>query len=172
MRKTGIIIVLILSMLCSACTGVSKQPEDEKVPSDFYFRLTWGCYGNSSYDSATGKLVKTKDATNPEDYVTSYFLTEEEKEEIYELIQKLDVDKYPECYNPHDNLMSSPTMTLILVVCEDGEEKMIAAKDIALSFDADNLKGQNFLDTCKGVRDILLETKEWKALPEYEFLYD
>ena len=85
----------------------------------FSFNLTWGCYGVSSYDSETGILVKTNDATNPEEYVTTYYLTEEEKKQI-----------------------------------------------------CDNVKGQKFLYTCKMIQDILVETEEWKELPEYEFLYD
>lgn len=172
MRKTCIIIALIVSMLCSACTGVSKQPEDEEVPSDFNFRLTWGCYGISSYDSETGELVKTKDATHPEDYITNYKLTDEELEEIYDLIEELDVETYPDYYNPNEGEMSSPTMTLILVVNTGDGEKMIAAKDIAISYNSKDRKGQKFLDACKTIRDILIETKEWKVLPEYEFLYD
>ena len=45
---------------------------------DYSFSLTWNTFGISSYDSKTGKLVKTKDAPNPEDYITTHFLTAEE----------------------------------------------------------------------------------------------
>ena len=173
MKKIGTVIVVLLVMLCTACTqNTIKTGKVEEMPKDFSFRLTWNCYGVSSYDSATGKLVKTTDATNPEDYVTYYYLTDEEKQEIYELIEKLHVDKYPDTYNPHDNLMSSPSWTIILTVCENGEEKTIEARDIAMEKHADNIKGQRFLDTCLGIRDILVETDEWEALPDYEVLYE
>lgn len=139
----------------------------------FSFNLTWGCYGISSYDSETGILVKTNDATNPEEYVTTYYLTEEEKKQIYNLITDLDMEKYPDEYNPHnDGVMSSPSMTLVLSVKNGDFQKTIMAEDIALTYECDNVKGQKFLYTCKMIQDILVETEEWKELPEYEFFYD
>lgn len=139
---------------------------------NFSFRLTWNCYGVSSYDSKTGKLVKTTDATHPEDYVTEAFLTDEQLSEIYNLVSDMNVNSYPDEYNPHDGLASSPPMTLILSVNVGGTEKTISAKTIAISFDSGNEKGQTFLTTCKTIIDMLESTEEWKALPEYEFFYD
>lgn len=135
--------------------------------------LTWGCYGISSYDSTTGKLVKTTDATNPEEYITTYQLTKEQYSYIGKLIKGLDIASYPDSYNPHgDGLASSPPMTLILSVKTDGLEKTVTASTIVALFESKNPKGQKFLDVCKGIRDILTATDEWKALPEYEFFYD
>ena len=139
----------------------------------FTFSLTWGCYGISSYDSKTGRLVKTTDATNPEDYVTTYWLTAEQKQEIYDLILDLDVTAYPDSYDPHpDGLASNPSMTLILSVSTGAVQKTITAANIAMSYQSDSRKGQEFLNVCKAIEDILTETKEWRALPEYEFFYD
>ena len=102
----------------------------------FSFNLTWGCYGISSYDSETGILVKTNDATNPEEYVTTYYLTEEEKKQIYNLIEDLDMEKYPDEYNPHNGgIMSSPSMTLVLSVKNGDFQKTIMAEDIALTYE-------------------------------------
>ncbi len=139
----------------------------------FSFSLTWGCYGISSYDSATGQLVKTTDATHPEDYKTTYQLTEAQKKEIYDLIDGLDVTKYPDAYDPHgEDVHSSPSMTLILSVSTDQIQKTITAEEIAMTYHSDDPAGQEFLDVCKAIEDILTETKAWKALPEYEFYYD
>ncbi len=140
---------------------------------NFNFSLTWGCYGISSYDSITGKLVKTTDATRPKDYITTYKLTADERARIYELICELDVTSYPDNYNPHgDGLASSPPMTLILNVTDGTVYKKIRAVDIAASYRSDDPKGQKFLSTCREIVDILTETEEWKALPDYEFYYD
>ena len=140
---------------------------------DFTFSLTWGCYGISSYDSKTGRLVKTADATNPEDYVTTYWLTAEQKQAIFDLIFDLDATAYPDTYDPHTNgLASDPSMTLILSVSAGAVQKTITAANIAMSYRSDNREGQKFLDVCKAIEDILTETEEWKALPEYEFFYD
>jgi len=139
----------------------------------FSFSLTWGCYGISSYDSETGKLVKTKDATNPEDYITTYYLTNDQKQKIYDLISDLDVTAYPDTYDPHPRgFASKPSMTLILSVKNGTVKKTITAEDIALTYESDDIEGQRFLSICKAISDILTETDEWKSLPEYEFFYD
>jgi len=142
------------------------------VPDNLSFSLTWNTYGISSYDSATGKLVKTTDATNPEDYVTTLELDGTQLFEIWELLWELDIETYPDEYNPHGGLASSPSMTLILTLRDGDKVKTVRAENIALSYESDDPKGQKFLDTCKGIRDILIATEEWKALPEYEFFYD
>jgi len=142
------------------------------VPDNLSFSLTWNTYGISSYDSATGKLVKTTDATNPEDYITTLQLDGTQLFEIWELLWELDIETYPDEYNPHGGLASSPSMTLILTLREGDKVKTVRAEDIALSYESDDPKGQKFLDTCKAIRDILTATEEWKALPEYEFFYD
>lgn len=143
------------------------------VPDNLSFSLTWNTYGISSYDSATGKLVKTTDATNPEDYVTTLQLDGTQLFEIWELLWELDIETYPDEYDPQGGELSSdPSMTLILTLREGDKVKTVRAENIALSYESDDPKGQKFLDTCKAIRDILTATEEWKALPEYEFFYD
>ncbi len=144
----------------------------ETFESDFEFYLTWGTYGYSSYDSKTGTLIKSKDATKPKDYTTNLKLTEQQYSAIWKLINNLDIESYPDEYNPHENGVSTPYMTLILSVKTDEFEKTVTVKETVLSYETKNKKGQKFLDVCKGIRDILMETDEWKSLPEYEFLYD
>ena len=168
MKKILLVLGLCVSIFLSACT----QGKVEKEPEEFSFKLTWNTYGVSSYDSETGKLVKTTDATHPEDYVTEYFLTEEELDEIYKLIAALDMESSPKEYDPFKGEMSEPSQTLILEVCIDGEEMIIKAEDISLSDNAGNKKGQRFLDVCDTISGMLMDTKEWEALPEYEFLYE
>lgn len=139
---------------------------------NFSFSLTWNCYGVSSYDSETGKLVKTTDATNPEDYITTYHLTDAQKQQIYEMIKDLDITSYPDEYNPDEYGTSIPSMNLILSVKTDDIDKTVTAKETVLSYQANNAKEQKLMDVCESIRDILTETEEWKALPDYEFLYD
>ena len=168
MKKIVLALGLCVVMFLSACA----QEKAEKEPEEFSFKLTWNVFGVSSYDSETGELIKTSDATHPEDYITSCFLTEEEMDEIYKLIMDLDMESYPEEYDPFKGEMSAPSQTLILEVCLDGEEMIIKAEDISLSDRAGNRKGQKFLDTCKAISRMLMETEEWQVLPEYEFLYE
>ena len=154
--------------------GISRYLEAffQAIPEDFSFALTWGTFGISSFDSQTGKLVKTTDATNPSDYVTNYQLTEEEKAYIfYDLIYPLNVDSYPVMYDP-GNGMSTPSRTLILTVRMNGTEKIIKAEDISVFDATEDKKGQAFLSVCKSISDLLKATEEWKALPDYEVIYE
>ncbi|MBE6608913.1 MAG: hypothetical protein E7633_10220 [Ruminococcaceae bacterium] len=150
-----------------------EYPNTTDVPESLSFSLTWNTYGISSYDSATGKLVKTTDATNPEDYITTLKLDGTQLFAIWELLWELDIETYPDEYDPQGGELSSdPSMTLILTLRDGDKVKTVRAEDIALTYESNDPKGQKFLDTCKGIRDILTATEEWKALPEYEFFYD
>ncbi len=163
-----ILAALLLTLIFIAgCFSESPEPL-----TDYSFSLTWGTYGISSYDSKTGRLVKTTDATKPEDYVTTLILTEEQKAEIGAILAELEFNEYPEVYNPNSALASEPPMSLILTVQTGVTAYRIAAEDIAQEFESDHKQGQAFLDCCRGIIEILTESEEWKALPEYEFLYD
>ena len=65
----------------------NNTPTD--TADNFSFSLVWGCYGISSYDSETGQLIKTTHATTPADYITTYHLTKAQKQQIFNLINKV-----------------------------------------------------------------------------------
>lgn len=151
--------------------GSAEIPDIGSVDS-FSFSLSWDYNGISHYDSATGELVKTRDATNPDEYVTTYKLTKEQKQDVYNQIAYLDITSYPDQYDPHgDGLVSNPSMTLVLSVKTDKLEKTVRAANVPLTYESSDGDGQRFLITCKNIIDILTETEEWKALPDYEFFY-
>jgi len=169
------LLIVFFALVCMlSIVGCAAHQSDGKttaVPEDFAFALTWNCYGISSYDSQTGRLVKTTDATNPDDYVTYYRLSEQDKAYIYDLIASLDIDAYPEVYDPQ-NGMSKPSMTLILTVYRNGTQKTVRAANIALSFTSEDEKGQAFLSVCEEISNRLTATAEWASLPDYEKLYE
>ena len=140
-------------------------------PTEFSFSLTWGTFGISSYDSETGNLVKTKNAPNPAEYITTYHLTTEEKMQIREILIDLDILSYPDVYNPTEGNGSSPSQMLILNVRSETVNHTITAVDVAYS-EGTSPRGQKFMDACKRIGDILMATDEWKALPDYPYLYD
>ena len=169
MRKSLCVMCAALGVaLCLA--GCGKKTE--KVPEGFSFALTWNAYGVSSYDSATGKLVKTTDATHPEDYVTEYHMTEQELAQIWQLICGLKPETYPVAYDPAPDWHSEPPETLILTVRRSEGEKTIAARNVAFAPGGIDEKGKKFLDTCRAIEDILTGTDAWQALPEYEHFYE
>ena len=164
MKKTALALSLLLAAACllTACAS-------GKAPEDFSFALTWNCYGVSSYDSATGKLVKTTDATHPEDYMTEYQLTAAERRQVWQLLRKLDVDSYPDEYDT--GLMSKPPCVLILTVRTAAGEKTIRAQGEPFVDTARDEKGQAFLDACRTIEELLYATEAWQALPDYEHYY-
>ena len=144
---------------------------DNMIVTDFSFSLTWGTYGISSYDSATGRLIKTSDVGNNEDYETTHFLTAQEKVRIFAIIEQLNPYIYPDEYNPTEGIATVPYQNLILSVEMYDETKTITAKQVA--FDkATSPEGKRFMDACKKIVDILKNTDEWKSLPDYPYLYD
>lgn len=169
-RLTAAVLALFFIFSMAGCGTQEPVGNSAVVPEDFAFALTWNCYGISSYDSQTGKLVKTTDATNPDDYVTYYQLTDQDKEYIYNLIASLDFSSYPEIYDPQ-NGVSIPSMTLILTVHCNSIQKTIRAENIALSFISKNKKGQAFLSVCEAICNRLTATEQWEALPDYERFY-
>ncbi len=146
---------------------------DRMVAMEFDFSLSWGINGISSYDSKTGRLVKTDDVVDKENYETTHILTPQEKLQIFKIVQELNVYSYPDEYNPTEGKGSSPDETLILSVNfgEDDLPKTITARNVALD-DATDWDGQRFMDACDAIENILENTEEWKALPDYPYLYD
>ena len=142
------------------------------------YSLRWGAYGISSYDSRDGKLVKTTDATRPEDYVTYFRPSLDEQYEIYKMIVGLDVFSYPDTFDPFNDpeaeewAASKPSATVVFYVRQGGSEKLIKAENVCLGYSSNYEKGQKFLDVVKYITDILTSSKEWEALPDYEFYYE
>ena len=168
-------VIASLSRLGWRTDFVLELPEE--MPADFSFKLTWGTYGESNYDSMSGVLIKTSNATYPDQYITSCTLSEEQMNEIYGMLRDLDISSYPETYDPINDpnsdleTISVPSMTLILTVRRGESGKTVACRNIAMQFNGYNDKSQKFLDVCKAIKEIMMSTDEWKALPEYEFFY-
>ncbi|MBP5224275.1 MAG: hypothetical protein J6Z38_01660 [Lachnospiraceae bacterium] len=149
-------------------TGKASDPA---APADFRFALVFDVYGIASYDSVTGKLVKTTDTARPEKYVTYYFLTEEEKNEIYRMMLKMDPESYPDEYDPC-MYSSEPSRDIILHVKYGAVDKTIACKEIDLLNHPKDETGRAFLDMHDLIVGILKSSAEWKALPDYEVFYE
>lgn len=193
--KNGMMDIGITPIIPEACTDdmaiwhimvtVDKTviPESEKDVRIFYngnemprehfkFYIRWNTYGISSYDSLSGAMIKTSDATNPEDYITTCYLPNEQMKNIRNIIEEIDIMSYPDEYNPHGRGVSTPYMTLELSVATESFSKTITVPETVLSFDTDDAKGQRFLNAFSAIIDILTNTNEWRALPDYEFYYD
>lgn len=141
-------------------------------PEDFSFSLVYGVLGDLTYDSETGVLVKQRVATHVEDYTTTNFFTEEQKYEVYNQIVRMDPASYPDEYNPiADGIASDPSYEIVLTVTYNGITKTITCHDVAIGASPKDEQGEKFLAVLDAIRDILVASDEWKALPEYEFFY-
>lgn len=156
-------VIASLSELGWSTDFVLELPEE--VPEDFSFALRWGTYGISYYDSMSKVLIKTADATYPDEYITSCTLSDTQMKEIYALLRDLDISTYPETYDPINDpnsdlqTMSEPSMTLILTVRLGDEGKTVSCRDIAMQFTGYDQKSQKFLDVCKKIKDIMTSTE-------------
>ena len=165
-KKLGLFLIILL-----ACTSCRNDVFTKNMPEDFSFSIKWNVFGISSYDSSTGKLVKTTDATNPEDYITTYTMSEEELEHVYNLIYNLKIDKYDNVFNPDPFKMSSPYKSFTLSVQIGDYSKTVSAPQVCIDSNGGTIKGIKYLRVVNEISKILIDTEEWKSLPPYEFAY-
>ncbi len=178
----SLFLVFALSVNLTGCrdttvTEATREGHARTEPNalgsleSFSFSLTWDNFGISSYDSATGTLIKTWRTTRPDDYITTYQLTEEEKLKIYDLIASLDILSYPDDYSNDEAYTYAPFFTIILSVKTDTVEKTITAENLPPRYASMNKQKNRFLVVCKEISDILTATEEWEALPPSEFYH-
>lgn len=155
------------------------RPED--VPEGFGFSLVWNTFGQNSYDSRTGRLVKTTNATHPEDYVTEMFFSPEDMRWVYTAVQNMDLSVYPNSYDPFNApdaelvQMVTPSQNLVLTVWDGGKVvKRIECMNVLYFGMAEGYDdaAKDFVALCRGISERVYASSEWKALPEYEFFYE
>ena len=168
MKKLTTLVLLLLTL--TSC-NLFKRSLPKEMPEDFSFQVMWNTYGISSYDSKTGTLIKDKYATNVAEYTTSYFLTEDELKEIYNLIYELNIECYPDEFPYGTFVDADPSSTLSLTVFTKDYSKTVKADSVG-AYEAFTIKGTKYLEVITRIRTILTETEAWKALPDYEFYRD
>ncbi len=147
------------------------QPEREIIKQDdFDFSLRFNTFGTSYYDSKTGTLIKTNDVINrsAEEYKTIFLLSDEQKAEIKKAVEELNIESYPDKYNPYGPLSSAPSETMIFTV----GDKTISCEGVSLGGEAEDEKAQKFLDVINMIKKYIYSSAQWRSLPDYEVLYD
>ena len=163
------------------------------VPDDFYISFSWGPkwgpYEMSSYDSLTGELVKVRteyfmgqpEEHTPEEYITTYFLTDEQKKELYKKIVDMDFLSYPDIYKPYPEWETLSQEGVTIKVRSDNKEKEIVCYPYPAGvmdhpelnkLATDDEKANDFISLCSTIEKILTASDEWKALPYYETYID
>jgi hypothetical protein len=170
------ILVLLSVMLCFMLGACSAKEESTPVmPGDFSFFLRWGVYGVSSYDSESGELLKSSAEPEREKYCTTLHRSEEQRQQAWEAISSLDWEDYVTedgTYDPNPGLASSPSLTMELIVEENGKLHRILCPNVAIASDSPHKDGQALLTAVDVLTDLLTSTPEWQTLPDYTVLFD
>ena len=155
----------------------AKIPISEKMPpDDFSFSLVWNTFGISSYDSKTGKLIKTTDTSNVKKYTATYKMTDGQIASVYSLLIQL--TDYPEIYDPYNDpesetkLVSTPSRTVIIKFTANGKTKTIQCKEISFGSTGYNDLATKFLRIERQLEGMVTSSDEWLTLPDYEVYYD
>lgn len=170
--------------------GFSGCARHRRYRGDFSFRIRWGVEGQSSYDSRTGTLIKTTNASDPDRFKTELYLSLEEMTELSDTAGLLDLAKIPdapESYEPYMTegvgwALAKPSSVLELTLRKGQEEKTVlcvGALSVLLQWDSetDDLytpideNGEAFIALVRRMLRMIQTSEEWKALPEYEVLY-
>ena len=178
---------LSILLLLAGFSGCARQ---RRYTGDFSFRIRWGVEGQSSYDSLTDVLVKTTNASDPDRFKTKLSLSPEEITELTDLVSTMDLSAIPdapESYEPYMTegvgwALAKPSSVLELTLRNGQEEKTIlcvGALSLLLEWDSetDDLytpvdgNAEVFIALVRRMMRMIQTSEEWKALPEYEVLY-
>lgn len=189
-RRLMILLSALLVLLSvSSCVGPVQHkagtpvPENEEIelPEDFSFSIVWNTYGISSYDSASGKLVKTKDTEHPAKFTKNVKMSEEELKTVYRyLFVDINLTAYPDVYDPFNApgaeiiYTSEPNQTVILSATANGVTKTVTCEKIAFgspdSYFSEEVR--QFMQAKEKIVSLITSFPEWEAFPDYEHYYD
>ena len=171
MNKKFLLIPITILMVISSCS-TSDVPSFSVEQEDFYFVLTWGVGLDSSYDSRTGTLIKTKYVIErqPEEYIATYQYPN--INEIYEMAKSINVYSYADDYYPYEGslIMTSPSVNYVFEI----NDKTITSNDCPIMSeipDSVTKKGKKYLSLLFSIKNTLINSDEWKAMPDPERLY-
>ena len=156
----------------SSSSSSSALPSFPVSLEDFYFVFTWGVQKDSSYDSRTGTLIKTKYVRErqPEEYITTY--QSPNINEIYEMAKSINVYSYADDYYPYEgsSIGTSPSVDYVFEI----NDKIITSEDCPFMSeipDGVTNRGKQYLALIFTIKDTLTNSEEWKAMPDPEILY-
>ena len=173
-------VLIIVGIAAVIHRNRSTAADTDRVPEDFAFSIVFGTYGISSYDSSTGKLVKTNDASDVSRYTAVVQLTEDQKAEVYRILFKdIDLFSYPDVYDPFNApgaesiIASEPSQTIIITASAEGHTKTVTCSEIAYGSLEDCYceEAKAFMRAENRIVELLTSLPEWTAFPEYEHFY-
>lgn len=145
---------------------IFKPKEDEKpMPEDFEFEFTYGVEGFFYFSSKENVISNGYFTSENKRQTTELVLSDDQKNEIWSIIQKYKLLNYKEDYTPK-TYQTVPTRKIQLKMSFDGKEHNLKPNRLGLE-DAPNTskEDENYLEGMEKIFEILTETKEFKSLP-------
>lgn len=168
MNKIFSFLVLVCLLFLLGCAN-SDLPKE--MPEDFSFSIGWGY--DAKYDSKTKLLSNGYNFDMEKACVTELELGEEDLEEIYHIIRKSRIEKYDEVLHPKfvDRL---PSADFRLTITYADIKYSVRIENTYLS---DNMmfykEGKGIARAIrKIINDYIINTEEYKSLPENQLVYD
>ena len=127
---------------------------------EYEFTISWGQEGESSYDSKSGKLVRTEGS---EGVLT---LNDAERRKIWTILTGMDYAKYPADYDPDPETESDPPEVIELSVTTGGETASIRCADAAVRPETQEKDAEDFLNGIRQITDLIESTDAWMALSD------
>ena len=189
-RRFSLLLAALLVLLSVfSCVGPVQHkvgtpiPDNEgiELPEDFSFSIVWNTYGISSYDSASGKLVKTKDTEHIGKYTKYVKMSEEELKTVYRyLFYDIDLTAYPDEFDPFNApgaeiiYTSEPNQTVIISATANGVTNTVTCEEIAYGTPNGcySEEARQFMLAKDKIVSLITSFPEWEAFPDYEVYYD
>ena len=173
MKSKLFLLAGAFGLLLSSCNSSNNVvPSFSVAQEDFYFVLTWGVQKDSSYDSRTGTLIKTKYVRErqPEEYIATYQCPN--TNEIYEMAKSINVYSYADDYYPYDGypMRTTPSVDYVFEI----NNKTITSEDCPIMSgipDSVSKRGKQYLTLIFLIKNTLTNSEEWKTMPDPEILY-
>jgi hypothetical protein len=162
-RKTFLLVFIVFVLMVTACSANKSQNGKlpEKKPLDFGFVLNYGVEAKNQLDTEKGTY--TLDMVTEPSVTINLKLSEEEINEIYTLMKKLDILSYPDVFNPKSNTMQTPFSTYSMKIIVDGKKKDIYWKDENVS---ESKVAVRLRDLINRIHEIVIGKEEYKKLPQ------
>lgn len=166
--KKRLVMLLAAALALVLLAGCGGKSVPAGVPEDFSFAIAWNPYGDSTYDSDTGVLIKQLVADPVEDYTTELKLSGSQLKEIWEILSSVDLDSCPDMLQPQGSAANAPWMNL--TVRQDGKERSVYCMDLE-ACRSSGQQGRAYVEAGEKIVEILTATREWQALPDYQDIY-
>lgn len=165
------ISILCFTLIFFSFAGCSQAKHTEKLPDekpkDFGFVFNYGVGAKNQLDTAKGKF--TKDMIVEPSVITDLKLTEEEMNNIYSQMKKINILSYPNNFKPRSNMRRMPVHSYTIKIIYGVREKNIEWEDESASDSSDAVQLRELF---KKIEEIIANREEYKKLPKAKGGYD